>query len=370
MNEHKLCVIIPTLNEEEVIEETLIRLNSILKEHNIDSEILIIDDESNDKTIEVIKNLQQTKYSNIRFIIRHPPEEKNLALATVCGFNNTNCPYICVTDGDGSHELEKIPDMYNAILTGADIVLGSRYMKGGGVVGWPLYRYVLSRGTTFITRLIFPYLTDPGNFFIIRKKVIENTSLRARGFKLSVEIIDKGKWDVLVQIPYIFTNRKHGKSKLKPTIITDFLNEILDVIVHAIKERNTRAWEEIKSIVKFTIVGASGIFVNLFILYFLTDVIGLYFMISGVIAVVGSIITNFILNDSFSFNEKKKLRLSKLKRFFTYASISTIGVIINLLFLYVLTSLLGVFYILSSFIGICAAYMWNLFFNRSITWRE
>ncbi len=368
MNHHEVCVIIPTFNEEESIEETIIRLQNVLNQNRIDAEILVVDDESTDRTIEIVGKLQQTRYSNIRFIVRHPPETKDLALSIVWGFKNTESPYICVTDGDGSHEIEKIPTMYNAILNGADIAIGSRYMPGGGVVGWPTSRYILSRGATFLTRLLFPYLTDPGNFFMFRKDVINGIDLHAHGFKLSVEIIDKGKWEKLQQIPYTFTNRKKGKSKLKSTIITDFLLEMVDVVKNAVKTRNTRAWTEIESSLKFTLVGAVGVGVNLLLLYLFTDVFGFYYMISGVIAVAISIITNFILNDVFSFGNKSGLKLRKNARFCVYSSIALVGITINLASLFVLTTYMGVYYLFSSFFGILVAYGWNLIMNRRITW--
>lgn len=366
MKTHDLCVIIPTFNEEESIEETIIRLQKILNDNGIDAEILIIDDESTDRTIEIVERLQREQYSNIRFMVRHPPEEKDLALSIAYGFNNSTSPYICVTDGDGSHEMEKIPDMYyRASVEGYDIVLGSRYMEGGSVVGWPLSRYILSRGATFLTRLIFPYLTDPGNFFTIRRSVIDGVKLHAHGFKLSVEVIDKGKWDKLQQIPYTFTNRKKGKSKLKPTVITDFIKELIDVVKTAISTRNTSAWDEIRSSMIFTLVGAIGIVVNLSLLYLFTDIVGLFYMVSGIIATSVSLVTNFILNDRFSF----KLKLKSLKvRFSTYASVTLCGIAINIASLYVLTDFFDMYYILSGFFGILIAYLWNLMMNRRVTW--
>lgn len=367
MTSPQLTVIIPTYNEQEPIVDTIVRIERVLSDANIDFEILFIDDESTDATIQEIQS-QQHVYSNIRYIVRSPPEIKDAARAIVFGFDHALAPIVCVTDADGSHEIEKIPVMYREVHdNGYDISMGSRYMSGGGTVNWPLLRRVLSRGATFISRLVFPYITDPGNFFAMKLSVIDGVTLRASGFKLSIEIIDKGKWESVSQIPYTFTERSKGKSKLKPEIITRFLNEMLDIIVYAVKHRNTRAWDEISSSIKFTIIGALGIFVNLSLLYILTDIVGIFYMLSGILAIFMSLTINFILNDTFSFKKKSS---SIPIRFVKYVSITSIGVIINLATLYILTQYMGIFYVLSSFIGILVAYAWNLMINRRVTWRK
>lgn len=365
MTQPQLTVVVPTYNEQEPIEDTIIRIERVLEDAGITGEILFIDDESTDSTIERIKHQQQT-YSNIRYIVRHPPEIKDAARAIVYGFNHARSPIVCVSDADGSHEIEKIPQMYDKIVNeNYDIVMGSRYMPGGGTVNWPLSRKILSRGATFLARLIFPYLTDPGNFFAMKISVIDDVELSARGFKLSIEIIDKGKWERLYQLPYIFTERAKGKSKLKTSVLTNFIGELADIVVYAIKHRNTHAWEEIRSSITFTTIGAIGIGVNLSLLYFFTDIAGIYYMLSGVFATAISLTTNFILNDKFSFGVKLK---PLIERFYNYVSITLCGICINLTALYLLTSFAGVFYIISSFIGICVAYIWNLILNRRVTW--
>lgn len=365
MTSPQLTIIIPTYNEQEPISDTIVRIERVLNGAGIEFEILFIDDESTDSTIQEIQSQQQV-YSNIRYIVRKTPEIKDAARAIVFGFGHARAPIVCVTDADGSHEIEKIPQMYREVHDdGYDISMGSRYMRGGGTVNWPLIRRMLSRGSTFISRLIFPYITDPGNFFAMKLSVIDGVTLHASGFKLSIEIIDKGKWERLSQVPYTFTERSKGKSKLKPEIVTRFLKEILDIVVYAIKHRNTRAWDEIYSAAKFTVIGATGIFVNLSLLYILTDIAGIFYMLSGVLAISISLVINFILNDNFSFKRKSS---SIPRRFVKYFSITSIGVIINLVTLYILTQYTGVFYVLSSFIGILVAYMWNLTINRRITW--
>lgn len=365
MTSPQLTVIIPTYNEQEPIVDTIARLERVLLDAHIDFEILFIDDESTDSTIQEIQS-QQLIYSNIRYIVRKPPEIKDAARAIVFGFGHARAPIVCVTDADGSHEIEKIPEMYHEVHdNGYDISMGSRYMCGGGTVNWPLTRRILSRGATFISRLIFPYITDPGNFFAMKLSVVDGVTLHASGFKLSIEIIDKGKWERISQVPYTFTERSKGKSKLKPEIVTRFLKEIFDIVVYAIKHRNTRAWDEIYSAAKFTVIGATGIFVNLSLLYILTDIVGIFYMLSGILAIFISLVINFILNDKFSFKHKSS---SAPRRFVKYASITSIGVIINIVTLYILTQYIGIFYVLSSFIGICFAYLWNIILNRRITW--
>ncbi len=86
-----------------------------------------------------------------------------------------------------------IPVMYSEIMEGNDIVIGSRYMEGGGIRKWPIKRRIISLGATFLGRLLFPDVSDPvSGFFAVRKSVVEKAPLKPRGYKILLEVLGKG----------------------------------------------------------------------------------------------------------------------------------------------------------------------------------
>lgn len=122
-----------------------------------------------------------------------------------------------------------------------------------------------------------------------------------------------------------------------------------------------------KTIIKYAVVGASGVAVNTGVLYSLTEFAGLYYMLSAVIASELSIISNFILNDTFTFSVKDA-KHSKVRRFIIYNGVSVIGTVMLLGVTYLLTEHLSVYYIYASWIGMISVFIINYVLNKRITW--
>lgn len=126
---------------------------------------------------------------------------------------------------------------------------------------------------------------------------------------------------------------------------------------------------ELQTVIKFAIVGITGIVVNTGILYILSDVFNIFYVVSSFFAIEASIISNFILNDIWTFGHKKDYTLNKvIHRFVSYQIVSIGGIIINMGTLIFLTETLGLYYLISNVIGICIAFSWNFLVNRKITW--
>ncbi|MCO5382275.1 MAG: glycosyltransferase [Methanosarcina barkeri] len=153
--QYEITVIIPTFNEEVNIANIIEAVNSILSANNICGEILVVDDESRDKTIRIVQDLT-LKFNNLKIIVRHA--DHGLSQSVVEGFNQANSDILLVIDADLSHPPILIPRFYEEIKKGADIVIGSRYTRGGGIKQWPLKRRVLSLGATGMGRILFPGL--------------------------------------------------------------------------------------------------------------------------------------------------------------------------------------------------------------------
>jgi len=368
--QYELTVIIPTFNEEVNIARIIEAVNSTLSSNKICGEILIVDDESRDKTIKIVQKLM-LKYNNLKIIVRHA--DHGLSQSVVEGFRQANSNTFLVIDADFSHPPVLIPRFYEEIKKGADVVIGSRYTHGGGIKQWPLKRRILSLGATGLGRILFPGVTDPvSGFFALKKKVVSGAQLYPRGYKILMEVLGKGKWKSAIEIPFTFTDRQNGESKLTSCIITDYIKQILSIAKYSLVFRNNQVWNEWKKMGEFGFVGLSGVLVNIGSLYLFTEYVGLYYIISSIVAIEISIVSNFLLNDCWTFKLKDKsdtYRQNRFQRFFSFQCISIVGLIINIGILYFLTDFFGIYYLVSNLIGIIIVFFWNYLINRHVTWK-
>lgn len=223
MDAKKTLIIIPTYNEMENIE-------SIIQEViDVDPtlEILIVDDNSPDGTGAQVKKLQINN-SNLHLIEREG--KMGLGTAYVAGFKygiEHGFSYIFEMDADFSHDPKEIPNFLEAIKE-ADLVIGSRYIKGVNVVNWPLSRLLLSyfanKYTSIVTGL--PLCDSTGGFKCFRKEVLESIileNIRSGGYSFQIEMNFKvwKKGFRIKEIPIIFIDRAIGKSKMSKQIIRE-----------------------------------------------------------------------------------------------------------------------------------------------------
>jgi dolichol-phosphate mannosyltransferase len=366
---YDLTVIIPTFNEEANIRNIVTAVDAVFREHSLCGRILVVDDNSSDGTISIVNELKRTK-ENVEILIRE--KDHGLSQSVAEGFSHAASDVFIIIDADFSHPPELIPRMYEEIRNGNDIVIGSRYMEGGGIRKWPLKRRVISIGATFLGRLLFPDITDPvSGFFAIRKEVVKKAPLKPRGYKILLEVLGKGTWEQEKEIPFEFVDREIGASKLKIKIIIEYARQVLDISLYSFTHHESAAWREWKRVFKFGIVGLSGILVNMGVLYYLKEYVGLYYLLAGFFGIELAILNNFIWNDLWTFGQADDLKLSSTwHRLISFHAVSVGGLIINMGILYLLTSIFGVYYLVSNLIGILMGFLWNFFFNRRITWKR
>lgn len=370
MNKYPITVIIPTFNEADNIMNIIQAVETMFNRNLIKGEILVVDDMSSDGTIEIVQKLQK-KNPNLNLLIRE--NNHGLSQSVVDGFYHAQSDICQVIDADFSHPIELIPEFYHAIHDeDYDVCIGSRYTKGGEIKDWPLKRRVISLGATVFGRVLFPDVTDPvSGFFAIKKSVVVNAKLKPRGYKILMEVLGKGFWKTFKEIPFTFKDREAGESKLKVSTITDYIYQCVDIGFFALGHHNTQVWKEWMRILKFGFVGLSGIIVNTGLLFILTEWMHLYYMISSIFAIEASIITNFLLNDNWTFNSKyEKPKRTKGQRFISYQVISIFGTLINMSILFLFADIFGVWYIIANLIGIIVAFIWNFTINRHITWKK
>lgn len=357
--EKTVSIIIPTYNERDNIAPLVRRLHGALSGY--DCEIVFVDDNSRDGTAEAVSVLCAAY--PVRLIVRR--NERGLASAVLEGIRQTNSKIVVVMDADLQHPPEIIPGLLKAVDGGADIAVASRYVKGGGCYGWGLLRRVISKGAIVLAHLFLPSTRQVNDVasgcFAFKRSVLTGADLSPVGFKILLEVLVVGKWDKVVEVPYIFRTRSAGESKLRLSHQVDYLKHIWSLMSRT---------GELLRFLKFCLVGASGVVVNEGLLWLLRQFAGLSLPLASAISIEASIISNFTLNDYLTFRDR---RVRGLRAFFMrlgkFNVVSLAGLGINMGTLLALTYLLGVHYLISNLVGIALAVIWNYLVNLRWTWK-
>lgn len=355
-----LSLIIPTYNEKDNIVPLTRRLHTAL--YGLDFEVIFIDDDSHDGTAEVIRKLEGVL--PVRVIVRKG--KKGLASAVVDGIGYAESDIVGVMDADLQHPPEVIRDLLAAIQAGADVAVASRYVKGGTCEGWGRSRKIISAGAVTIAHLFLPetrMVRDPmSGFFMFKKTVVAGANLAPTGYKILLEILVKGRYQKLVEVPYRFSVRQEGKSKLNARQQVAYLKH-----VYGLMDRRRELWR----FARFCLVGGSGVLVNWGILRLLTELVGLKYYISAIFSIEASIISNFFLNDNITFADRRRSGQSGslLSRLGKFNITCAAGAAIQYGLLVFFTEIFGLNYQVSLLIGIAAATIWNYTVNVLRTWR-
>lgn len=352
-------VIIPTYRERDNIKPLVERLARALSDYEY--EIVVVDDDSGDGTAEIASELA-SEYP-VRVLVRK--NKKGLATAIVDGMAGAKGDVIAVLDADLQHPPEILPCLIRTINENRDLAIASRYVPGGGCQGWSTLRKIMSKGAILLAHLLLPKTRgcrDPmSGFFAFRRQCVAGVSMRPTGFKILLEILATGNFVSVAEIPYTFVTRERGKSKLN-------IGQQIVYVKHLISLM--RRTGELRRFLKFCLVGLSGVVVNVGLLWFLTEFAGLYYLISAAISIETSIISNFVLNDIFTFHDRHQSGYGLFcKRLTRFNLVSLVGLGINMGILWILTDILGIFYLASNLVGIAAATFWNYLVNTWWTWK-
>ena len=231
----QIGVILPTYREEDNIS----KLIDAIEDLKLDASILVIDDSSPDRTAEIVQE-KQTKYKNILLCVR--PKKSGLGTAITDGFKyflslKQQPKYIITMDADYSHNPKDIPQLLSKMYESeCAIVIGSRYVKGGKIEGWPFTRKIISRTANSIARFSLGLkLHDcTSGFRCYSTKFLRAaiTSLHSHTYEIQIETIRQATLRnfCLKETPVLFVNRKIGKSKLSWTEIRSYMTYTLKAI--------------------------------------------------------------------------------------------------------------------------------------------
>jgi dolichol-phosphate mannosyltransferase len=224
-------VIIPTYNERENIATIIQSIFSLGQQFHI----VVIDDGSPDNTAGIVKELQNQFAGNLFLIERKG--KSGLGTAYIDGFKwslEKGYRFIFEMDADFSHNPHDLRRLYEACIMGADMAIGSRYVKGGGTVNWPWDRKVLSRGGSLYTRMItwMPVKDTTAGFVCYRREVLEAINLDQitfLGYAFQIEM-KFAAWKLgfkIKEVPIIFEDRKYGVSKMHKGIVKEGILGVL-----------------------------------------------------------------------------------------------------------------------------------------------
>ncbi len=227
-------VIIPTYNEKENIGAMIEKVFSLPK----DFHLLIIDDGSPDGTPQIVKEYQQ-KFPG-KLFIEERKGKQGLGTAYIHGFKwalKHHYEYIFEMDADFSHNPDDLVRLYNAVENGtADVSVGSRYVKDGGVVNWPIERKLLSYGASLYVRMVtlIPCKDSTAGFICYRRKVLETIdldSIQFIGYAFQIEM-KFNAWKhgfAIAEVPIIFKDREQGVSKMSINIMREAVLGVLQI---------------------------------------------------------------------------------------------------------------------------------------------
>lgn len=319
-----LAVVIPTFKELGNVEEMLRRLDTVLK--GISWEVIFVDDDSPDGTAARLHEISRSD-SRVRCLRR--VGRRGLSSACVEGMLATGAPCIAVMDADLQHDETLLPKML-AELQGSgadsyDLVVGTRYMEGGGTEGWDSSRQKISTlATTLSQRLLGLKLNDPmSGFFMIRRTAFEGAvyGLSSIGFKILVDLVVSSPTPLRVkELPYQFRNRHAGESKLDNRVAWDYLMLLAD--------KTIGRWVPSR-LVSFAAIGSFGVLVHLAVLRMALSWPGNSFVAAQTIAVMVAMVGNFFLNNALTYRDQQLKGFGLLGGLLKFMAACSVGAVAN-----------------------------------------
>jgi dolichol-phosphate mannosyltransferase len=221
-----LSIVVPTYNERDRLADLVAAIFAAYAAADLHGELIIVDDNSPDGTGALADDLA-TRHA-IQVI--HRRGKLGLGTAVVAGFDRATAPIVGVIDADLSHPPDLLPRMLTAMeRSAADVVIASRYIAGGGTRNWPVSRLMMSRLACLLARPLTPVRDATSGYFLIRRDLARGVQIAAGGFKICLELLVRGRPRSVVEIPYVFTGRTAGESKMNVKEATGYLQQLRDL---------------------------------------------------------------------------------------------------------------------------------------------
>ncbi len=316
-----LTIVLPTFNEAANIPVIVQRIAAALPDTR--HEIIVVDDDSPDRTWEVALKLSRD-HPHLRAIRRLG--RRGLSGACVEGMMAASAPVIVIMDADLQHDETILPNMMAEIAAGADLVIGTRY-AGGGSAGDGFSR-TRARGSEWATalanRITGDMTSDPmSGFFMLTRATADRVAaeLSGEGFKILFDILSRiGPQLTIREAPFTFRERLHGDSKLGLLVTLQFLGLLVS--------RRTGGYLPVRFLL-FALVGFTGIFVHMAALFVFSGPLGLSFAVAQTGATLTAMTTNFAINNELTFAHRKLRGARWLFGLVTFMAVCSLGAIAN-----------------------------------------
>ena len=221
-----LSLVAPTYNERDRLPELVRAIFAAFAAGGVAGELVIVDDNSPDGTGRLADELA-TKYP---ITVVHRAGKLGLGTAVIDGFKASTSRYVGVIDADLSHPPDLVPRMLDVMTReDADVVIGSRYVHGGGTSNWELSRVLMSKFACVLARGLTPVHDATSGFFIMKRELAEGVTISAGGFKICLELLIRSAPSLVIEVPYVFAARTAGESKMNLKEALGYLRQLRDL---------------------------------------------------------------------------------------------------------------------------------------------
>ncbi len=357
-----LSVILPTRNERDNVGRVVEVLDRVLG--GIAWEAVFVDDDSTDGTIPALLALAE---ADRRVRLVHRIGRRGLSSACIEGIQSTSAPFVAVMDADLQHDESLLPKMLAALQAGdCDLVVGSRYVEGGGVEGWDAQRQGISSLATKINALLLPTgIADPmSGFFMLRRDAWDRAvrRLSALGFKILVDLIASSPEPLRIkELPYHFRPRLAGESKLDALVAWEYGLLLLDKLIgHIVPVR----------FVLFSAVGTIGVAVNVVVLSLSLGVGGLTFLWAQSVATTAAMMSNFALNNILTHRDRRLTGWRLVVGLLSFCAVCGVGAVANVGISSFLVASGRLSWLVAGTAGAAFSAVWNYAVSSVVTWKR
>ena len=365
-----LAIIVPTYNEAQNVPLLIAALDRVLP--STPWEVVFVDDDSPDGTASTVRELAR-RDPRVRVVHRY--DRRGLASACVEGILASSAPYVAVMDGDMQHDETVLVQMFERIGQGdIDLVVGSRYVEGGGMGDWGKRRIAMSQfATKLADRVTKTKISDPmSGFFMMTREAFMRSlpALSSVGFKILLDIAASAPKPLrIAEVPFTFRTRQHGESKLDGLVLWEYLELLIDKTVgHLLPIR----------FISFALIGGSGVFVHFVVLTIVLQVLlalngsadeARWFAIAQGTATLVATSSNFLLNNMLTYRDQRLRGRKLIWGWISYNLVCGIGLLANVgvaRWLYQRHNYL----VVSALAGIAVTTVWNYAMSAIFTWRK
>ena len=356
-----LAVVIPTFNERANVPTLIAKLDQALAGRHW--EAIFVDDDSPDGTAEAAREIGRLD-SRVRVIQRIG--RRGLSSACIEGMCATAAPIVAVIDGDLQHDETLLPAMLDLLRRDdLHVVIGSRFVDGGGTGDWDRDRVAKSALATRLSRRVLKAdLSDPmSGFFMIRTDIARRLApeLSAIGFKILLDLLTASPIPLrFAELPYTFRIRSEGESKLDHVVAMEYLIALYD--------RMFGRFVPVR-FAMFSAIGVLGVGIHMGVLTAMFVGLGVQFVLSEIVATLAALTFNFFLNNTLTYRDRRLKGWRQLADgWVSFALICSVGAVANVGIAAFLYEMRYGAWAASALIGVLVGAVWNYALSSKFTW--